>query len=565
MAVHGARKRLGDLLLAAKLITPEQLEQALGVQKRTGERLGKVLVNMGLVTEDDILKTLEVQLGIPQVSLSDKIDPALVKSFPESVLRRHKVLPLKREGRRVIVAMSDPLNVVALDDLRLASGLEIEPVLAREEEIEAALEKVFGLSFVEQAFGRAPLREEGEAQPLALVGGEEGVPDEAPVVRLVNTIIAQAVAERASDIHIEPQEDRVLVRYRVDGLLREAMTLPRQVRASLVARVKVLAAMDIAEKRLPQDGRFQARYGDQEIDVRVSTVPVVHGEKLALRLLYKTGRLLTVEQLGFSPYNLHRFYEIARATAGMILITGPTGSGKTTTLYALLARLNSPERHIVTIEDPVEYVLRGINQIQINVKAGLTFAAGLRSILRQDPDIIMVGEIRDAETAQIAVRAATTGHLVLTSLHTNDAAGALTRLIDMGVEPFLVASSVVGVVSQRLVRLLCPHCREPYRPERDSPERYFMGLAPDEPVTLYRATGCRHCRQVGYRGRTGIQEVLLVTRAIRELVNGKAPADTIREKALAEGMVPLKEDGLEKVRQGITSADEVMRVAYTEW
>ncbi|MEW6425570.1 MAG: ATPase, T2SS/T4P/T4SS family [Bacillota bacterium] len=559
------KKRLGDLLLQARLITSEQLSQALQSQKQTGERLGKVLINLGLVTEQDILNTLEMQLGIPQVTLMDKVDPDLIKSLPEAVLRRHKVVPIKKEGRRMIVAMSDPLNLVALDDIRLASGCEVEPVLAREEEIDAVLQKVFGLSFVEQAFGQAAGQPEPEIQTLTLGTGDEVPAEEAPVVRLVNTAIVQAVMEKASDIHLEPQEDRVLVRYRVDGLLREALTLPRHIRSSMTTRIKILAGLDIAEKRLPQDGRFQAKYGEQEIDIRVSTLPTVHGEKVVLRLLLKSGRILPVDQLGFHRYNLDRFTEIIRHTSGMILVTGPTGSGKTTTLYAVLAQLNSPERNIITIEDPVEYVLRGINQTQINVKAGLTFAAGLRSILRQDPDIIMIGEIRDGETAQIAVRAATTGHLVLSSLHTNDAAGALTRLIDMGVEPFLVASSVVGVVSQRLVRLLCPRCREPYQLPDDAPERIFMGLAPDEPVTLYRPAGCQYCNNVGYRGRTSIQEVLPVTRTVRELVNRKISADAIKEKAVTEGMVTLKEDGIQKARQGITSISEVMRVAYDEW
>jgi type IV pilus assembly protein PilB len=565
MAAVYTRKRLGDLLLQTGLVTREQLNQALEVQKQTGERLGRVLINLGLVTEQDILNTLEMQLGIPQITLMDKVDPVLIKSLPEAVLRRHKVVPVKKEGRRLIVAMSDPLNLVALDDIRLASRLEVEPVLAREEEIDAVLQKVFGLTFVEQAFGQPAAPEEREIQTLTLAAGDEVPPEEAPVVRLVNTIIAQAVAEKASDIHIEPQEDRVLVRYRVDGLLREALTLPRHIRSNLTTRIKILAGLDIAEKRLPQDGRFQVKYGEQEIDVRVSTLPTVHGEKVVLRLLLKSGRILPVDRLGFHRYNLERFTEVIHRTSGMILVTGPTGSGKTTTLYAVLAQLNSPERNIVTIEDPVEYLLRGINQTQINVKAGLTFAAGLRSILRQDPDIIMVGEIRDGETAQIAVRAATTGHLVLSSLHTNDAAGALTRLIDMGVEPFLVASSVVGVVSQRLVRLLCPRCRKPYQLPEDAPERIFMGLPPGEPVTLYRAAGCHHCNHTGYRGRTSIQEVLPVTRAIRELVNKKASADVIKEKAVAEGMVTLKEDGIDKARQGITSIAEVMRVAYNEW
>ncbi len=558
------KKRLGDLLLQAKLITSEQLDQALQLQKQTGERLGKVLINLGLITEQDILNTLEMQLGIPQITLMDKIDPGLIKSLPEAVLRRHKVVPVKKDGRRIIVAMSDPLNLVALDDISLASNCEVEPVLAREEEIDEVQQRVFGLSFVEKAFGQVTARQENEIQALTLGAGDDVSAEEAPVVRLINTAIVQAVVEKASDIHIEAQENRVQVRYRVDGLLREALTLPRHIHSHMIARIKILAGMDIAEKRLPQDGRFQVKYGEQEIDIRVSTLPTVHGEKAVLRILLKSGRILPIDQLGFHKHNLDRFTNIVRHTFGMILVTGPTGSGKTTTLYAVLAQLNSLERNIITIEDPVEYVLGGINQTQINVKAGLSFAAGLRSILRQDPDIIMVGEIRDGETAQIAVRAATTGHLVLSSLHTNDAAGALTRLIDMGVEPFLVASSVVGVVSQRLVRLLCPHCKEPYKLPYGTPERIFMGLAPDEPAIFYRSTGCKRCSNVGYRGRMSIQEVLPATRTIRDLVSRKNYADVIKEKAVAEGMVTLKEDGIRKARQGLTSISELMRVVFDE-
>ena len=561
---QGYRKRLGDLLVDAGLITAAQLQQALQAQRQTGERLGRVLVSLGFVTEQDILNTLEMQLGIPQITLSDRLNIPLIRSLPETLLRRHRVVPVKQESDRLMIAMSDPLNVVAIDDLRLATGLEIDPVLAREKEIDDALQKAFTLSSLEKAFAEMP-DEPGatEMQALDLAPGDAGGA-EAPVIRLVNSLIAQAVNEKASDIHIEPQEKKVLVRFRQDGLLREVMTLSHQTRLPLVSRIKIMAGMDIAEKRLPQDGRIQIKFAGRNIDLRVSSMPTVFGEKIVLRILDKSTNILPIEELGFDDYNFDRFLSLLRHAYGMVLITGPTGSGKTTTLYAVLNKLRSPELNIVTIEDPVEYVLEGINQTQVNVKAGLTFASGLRSILRQDPDVIMVGEIRDHETAEIAVRAASTGHLVLSTLHTNDAAGALTRLIDMGVEPFLVASSLLGVVAQRLVRVLCPHCRQEYRPAPDAAERIFMGHAPADDVTLFAPGKCARCEQLGYRGRISIQEVLISSGNIRSLINQKRSADEIKQQAIKEGMVTLQQDGINKARCGITSLQETMRVAYTE-
>ncbi|MGB9904517.1 MAG: GspE/PulE family protein, partial [Desulfotomaculales bacterium] len=441
------RPRIGDLLVEAGLISAAQLQQALLAQRQTGERLGRVLVSLGFVTEQDILNTLEMQLGIPQINLAEKLNIQLIRSLPEALLRRHKVVPVKKEGNRLMVAMSDPLNVVAIDDLRLATGLEIDPVLAREQEIDDALQKAFTFSGLEKVLAEMPDGTEAAEMQILDLTPEAAGGSEVPLVRLVNSLIVQAVNEKASDIHIEPQEKKVLVRFRRDGLLREVMTLSPQIRLPLVSRVKIMAGMDIAEKRLPQDGRIQIKLGGRNIDLRVSSMPTIFGEKIVLRILDKSIGIIPIDELGFEEYNFARFLNLLRHTYGMVLITGPTGSGKTTTLYAVLNRLRSPELNIVTIEDPVEYVLEGINQTQVNVKAGLTFASGLRSILRQDPDVIMVGEIRDRETAEIAVRAASTGHLVLSTLHTNDAAGALTRLIDMEVEPFLVASSVLGVVA----------------------------------------------------------------------------------------------------------------------
>ncbi|HIE12252.1 MAG TPA: type II secretion system protein GspE [Desulfotomaculum sp.] len=559
------QRLLGEFLIDNKLITPEQLEQALRVQQETGERLGKILINLGYISEQDVVDILEHQLGIPQVSLSAvKLNPVLIESVPEQLICRHKAIPIKKEGKKLIVAMADPLNVVALDDLRLTTGLEIEPVLSSEKEIEAAIQRHFGLPGLEKAVleVEAPVVSQMEAVRLDEV--EEEAADEAPVVRLANSIIIQAINEQASDIHIEPQQENVRVRFRIDGMLRDAMTVPRKFRSPLISRIKIMADMDIAERRVPQDGRILIRYRDRDVDLRVSTMPAVFGEKVVIRVLDKGKMLLRVDQLGFYEENLARFKEIIRHSYGMVLITGPTGSGKTTTLYAILSEISSPELNVITIEDPVEYLLPGVTQVQINPKAGLTFARGLRAIVRQDPDVVMVGEIRDGETAEIAVRAAMTGHLVLSTMHTNDAAAGLTRLLHLGIEPFLVASTVLGVTAQRLVRVICPRCREPYELKPGARERFFMGVSSTEPVTLYRGRGCRHCQNIGYRGQTSICEVLPVTPAIRELIAQKATGAAIRQQAVAEGMRPLREDGVRKALRGITAIEEVMRVAYVE-
>lgn len=388
------------------------------------------------------------------------------------------------------------------------------------------------------------------------------VKDQSLAVKLVNSIIKQAMSEKASDIHIEPTAEDIRVRYRLDGILHEGMSLPLSSKSALITRLKILAQMDIAERRLPQDGRFDVKHGNLEVDLRVSTLPTIFGEKAVLRLLSKGTALITIKQLGFMESDFRKFTEIIKYSYGLVLITGPTGSGKTTTLYAALQELNSIEKNIITIEDPVEYILKGINQIQVNVKAGLTFAAGLRSILRQDPDIIMLGEIRDSETAEIAVHAATTGHLVLSTLHTNDAAGALTRLIDMDVESFLVSGAVLGVISQRLVRLLCPDCKKTFPLPVNDALRDFMNIPSSEPITLYRAVGCSICNKLGYQGRISIQEVLLVSNTIRNMVKNKSNSQDIKAKAIEEGMITFKEDGIQKALQGLTTIQEIMRVAY---
>ncbi|TYP53290.1 GspE/PulE family protein [Thermosediminibacter litoriperuensis] len=559
------KRRLGDLLVKAGMITPEQLEKALNEQKRSGERLGKILVRLGYVSEKDILEVLEFQLGIPKVVVEDyQLEPEVVQLIPERLARRYMAVPVRRDGNRLLVAMADPLNLTALDDLRLAAGLEIIPAIASEREIEAALSRFWQPSLESQAMAGLEEMTAVDASAagrdsfdldVAAQAGMEG----APAVQLVNRLIAQAVHSRASDIHIEPQEGAVLVRFRVDGLLREVLRLPPGVLSSLISRIKIMGGMDIAEKRLPQDGRFQVTLERRSIDLRVSTMPTVYGEKVVLRILDKANMLLTLDSLGFSAAAREQYESMIHSAYGMILITGPTGSGKTTTLYATLNALSSPEKNIITIEDPVEYLLPGINQVRVNPKVGLDFAAGLRAILRQDPDIIMVGEIRDRETADIAVRAATTGHLVFSTLHTNDAAGAVTRLLDMGIEPFLVNSSLIGVVAQRLVRLICPRCRELYEPVPGDASYAFLSESAGK--KFYRGRGCQQCNFTGYQGRTAIQEILVMTDEIRALVAAKAPATEIKKAAVAGGMVTLREDGLLKAGQGLTTVEEVIRVS----
>lgn len=491
-----------------------------------------------------------------------EIDPSLIDCIPEQLIRRHKLFPVFREGNKLTVAMAEPSNVVAIDDLRLILGLEIETVAVEQREIDQAIHKYFGLS-----------RLENEIEGLDFASGvpdvdtvkldEDSSVDEAPVIRLVHHLFQLAIEQGASDIHIEPQEAKIRVRFRIDGMLRTVMEIPAKARRPIVSRVKIMADLDIAEKRLPQDGRIQVKIDNRNIDLRISTIPTVYGEKVVARLLDTGGiHKYKLQQLGFSETNLFRFKNCLRASYGMLLLTGPTGSGKTTTLYASLNELNHAERNISTIEDPVEYRLEGVNQTQVNVRAGMTFSAGLRALLRQDPDILMVGEIRDAETAEIAVKAANTGHLVLSTLHTNDAVGVVSRLINMGIEPFVVASSVLGVVAQRLVRRLCTSCREPYWVEGDSIEGLFANVNPGQKALFYRAGGCARCNQAGYQERTAIHEILVVTEKIRSLLVGKSPSDDIKKLAMAEGMLTLKMDGLEKARQGITSIHEVMRVTY---
>ncbi len=548
------RKMLGLRLLEKGLINNEQLAEALRVQSRRGGQLGHILVRMGVISEEELTKVL----GIEELSPADKIDKDLIGLVPEQLIRRYKLFPIKKTGNRFFVAMADPLNVMAIDDLRLLTGFDIEPLAASEKDINKIIEKHFGLPEVERAMQDLGIEPE-IAEPDE--PKEDVIIDEAPVIRLVNSLINRAVEEEASDIHIEPFEHGIRVRYRVDGILREVMKLPRKIIFAVVSRIKVMANLDIAERRTPQDGRIPIKLPGHDLDLRISTMPNIYGEKVVIRILYKESiKNYTLEKLGLSEYNLERFTAFIRSSYGMVLVTGPTGSGKTTTLYTALNVINTIDQNIITVEDPVEYMLDGINQAQVNVKAGITFASYLRSILRQDPDIIMIGEIRDYETAEIAVQAAITGHLVLTTLHTNDAPGAVTRLIDMGVAPFMIASSLLGAVAQRLVRRICDNCRQEYVPEES--EIAYAGLPAG--TVLYSGAGCEKCNFTGYRGRIAIYEVMTMNPALQSIVLKSATTEELREAAIKMGMITLKEDGIRKALNGLTTIKEIIRVAFRE-
>lgn len=557
-SVH--RKRFGDMLVEYGLITQEDLQKALKAQEKTGDKLGKVLKDMGLVSKRDMIEILSLQLGIPQVDLHRYyIDPAAVKTIPEHLAKKLNAVPIKKERDYLIVAMSNPLDIFAIDDIRLASGLDVKPLLADEDDINAVINQYYSMKeSIEQAMDE--LDEIDADISETEIETEIGTSDESPIVKLVNSVIQQGIKHSASDIHIEPGEKTVKIRYRIDGQLQEIMRYPKHLHNALLARIKIISDMDITRKRLPQDGRKKFEYEGKKVDLRISTLPTIHGEKIVIRILDRDNFLLKLEDLGFSPENLEVFRKIIHYPYGMILVSGPTGSGKTTTLYSALHELNSNEKNIVTLEDPVEYVLEGINQVQVFPKIGLDFAEGLRSILRQDPNIIMVGEIRDRETADIAVRAALTGHLVLSTIHTNDSASAITRLIDMGIEPFLIASSVIGVIAQRLVRRICPECRKEY--QADDKELFLLGE--EGPLTLYRGEGCPYCNNTGYKGRIAICEVLKVLKEHNKPIIKKSSSEELKEISIRNGMKTLKENGIQLVLNGITTVEEIFKATIID-
>lgn len=551
-------KSLRECLVKSGLLSEAQVREAIEEGRHTGETLIKSILRKGMIDENTMISFLEKEMEIPRVDLfSYLVDQKTVDLVPISVARKYKLIPLFKVGDVLTVAMVDPFDVLALDEVRSKSKCDVEPMVATAKEIETAIGQYYGVAgSVEdlvKEIGQAP-----SAAPTAVVAPS----DEAPVIKLVNLLILRAVSEGASDVHIEPTEKNVRIRYRVDGIMHDVSTAPLYLLSSIVTRIKVMSKMDIAESRLPQDGRFELKVEGKSIDARVSSFPSIYGEALVMRLLDKSSVLIGLGELGFDDANLKRFEEAVKRPYGIILVTGPTGSGKTTTLYATLSHILSPEKNIMTIEDPVEYELAGIRQAQVNLKAGLEFANALRSMLRQDPDVILVGEIRDVDTARVAIQAALTGHLVFSTLHTNDAPGSLTRLVDMGIEPFLTASAVAAAIAQRLVRTICSRCKVGYEPAKEVLEK--IGFDVKEKVEFYRGKGCKACHNTGYRGRTAIFEILLVDSKIQELILRSASSAEIRQAAIQAGMKTLRDDGLLKVRQGLTTIDEVMRVTQLD-
>ncbi|MDY0234551.1 MAG: ATPase, T2SS/T4P/T4SS family [Gudongella sp.] len=551
--------KIGELLLYAGKITPEQLKNGLKIQEGTNKKLGEALVELKYVTQDDIVEVLEFQLGFPRIDLNKyEINQSVVTLLPENIVRKYKAIPIDKKDDKLIVAMVDPLNFFAVDDIKLFTKMELESVIATSDDITKVIDRYYSGSNTKKVlkeFNDGDSYQDNDFEEV-----EQAEVASAPIVRLINSLFEQAARSKASDIHIEPYADEIRVRFRTDGDLKEVMSISRSNLSAMVTRIKIIGKMNIAEKRVPQDGRVEAKINDREIDMRISTLPTVYGEKIVIRLLDKTSFNFTKEGLGLSEHNLNLFNNILQSPYGMILVTGPTGSGKTTTLYTVLRELNQIEKNIITVEDPVEYRLAGINQVQVNVKSGLTFASGLRSILRQDPDIVMIGEIRDGETAQIAVRAAITGHLVLSTLHTNDSPSTIARLIDMGLEPYIVSSAVVGIVSQRLVKTLCPKCKEPY--EASYSELKMLGKDENDTLVLHRPVGCNACNG-GYSGRAAVHEIMPINEEIRKLIDSGATTDKIRDEAVKQGMTSLFDSAYALAELGNTSFEEVMRVGYS--
>lgn len=583
------RKSMGEYLVEKGLLTQEKLDEVLKIQQATGTDLGRILIDQQLVSDRDVYEAKAHEMNIPFADLDrTTLDPGALNIVKESVAKRHNVVPIKKDGNRLWLAMADPNNIMAIDDVRISSRCQVLPVLASPGAIEDALRRAYGAGTTAESTGDgtgggvpAPSSAGRSMDMMSTLKGDIAAysargdvddddkaaareAEEGPIIRVANTIIQQAITERASDIHVEPQGRNLRVRYRIDGVLHEILNLPKYVQAPLISRYKILAEMNIAEKRLPQDGRIPIRYQNKDYDLRVSSIPTPSGEKIVMRILDKTSVLIGLNKLGFTSETQARLEELVIQPNGMVLSTGPTGSGKTTTQYSVLNKLNSIEKNILTIEDPIEYQLSGISQVQVNRKAGLSFANALRAFLRQDPDIIMVGEMRDLETAEIAIEASLTGHLVLSTLHTNDAPSAVIRMTDMGVEPYLIAATVIGVLAQRLARKVCNNCKEPREIKAADLRSFGFQLQdPDQMVTIWEGTGCEECRYRGFRGRIGIYEMMVINTEIAELIVRRAPLADIKEASKANGMKELREDGLVKVLEGVTTPDEVRRVVFT--
>ncbi|MEK6684363.1 MAG: type II secretion system ATPase GspE [Nitrospirota bacterium] len=561
-------QRIGQILQDKFAVSAEQIREALSLQQEKEGRLGEILIRMRAAKGGEVLEALSLQFHLPYLPdlLPAQVDPALLAKIPIGFAKRYEILPIREENGRVMMAAANPLHLAALDDARALLGRDVQAVLVPAKAILHCINQVYDrVSDTAQQ-----VIEDLSAESLDLLASELQEPvdlleatDEAPIIRLVNSTLFQAVKDRASDIHIEPFERDLEIRYRIDGILYKILSPPKRFQSSIISRVKIMAGLNIAEKRLPQDGRIGIKIAGRDVDIRVSVIPTAHGERVVLRLLDKSTSLLNLEDIGLTVEERQTLLHLIQLSHGIVLVTGPTGSGKTTTLYSALSRINSPDKNIITIEDPIEYQLKGIGQMQVNPKINLTFANGLRSILRQDPDVIMVGEIRDAETAEIAIHASLTGHLVFSTLHTNDTAGAITRLIDMGIEPFLVSSSVAAIIAQRLVRCVCPHCRQAYTPVPEELAKLGFKTGPARP-TFYRATGCAECMRTGYHGRTGIYEILLINDEIRQMILAKTDSNQIKNRAIEKGMRTLRDDGARKVVNGITTLEEILRVTQEE-
>ncbi len=571
---RGRLMPLGDLLVAGGLITRQQLAQALKEQRTSSEKLGSILVRLKFITEDQLAGFLSQQYGVPSVTLASvTVDPMVIQLVPANVARRYDLLPIRRDGDTLTVAMADPVNVHAIDHVTFITGLRVLPVVAAQGAIREAIDRYYesSMPLMTEALSNLSADLEG----VEVLGDDEAgakvdvfelkeSADEAPVVKLVNMVLVEAIQRGASDIHWEPYEKVFRIRVRVDGVLHEMLSPPKKLEPAIISRLKIMANLDIAERRMPQDGRIKLRYNNREIDFRVSTLPTIFGEKAVLRILDKNALKLDLTQLGFDPWALETFQKAIRQPYGMILITGPTGSGKTTTLYSAIHTINSPDINIMTAEDPVEYNLKGVNQVQVNESVGRTFASALRAFLRQDPDVILVGETRDLETAQIAIRAALTGHLVFSTLHTNDCPSTIARLTDMGIPSFLVASSLLLIVAQRLGRKICKDCREPYEADEDSLVPYGHQPTGQGRITLYKGRGCPACSFTGMKGRVAIYEIMPITQEIRDLIIKGASTAELRAMAQADGMKTLRQAGLMKVLEGITTVEEVLRVTVAE-
>lgn len=561
---------IADTLLEKKLVTKKQLDEALEIQKKQGGKLSKILTKLGYVKEKDLVSVLSQSLNIPTISLQKyKIDPSLTQIIPRQIAQRYEIIPISKIEKNLTIATADPLNVFAVDDITSVTGFQVRLVMATSKEILDSIETNYA-GQTHQALEKIvkdmekpdDITTELIAEKSMTVSELRRMTEEVPVVKVTNMLLSEATRLKASDILVEPLENATRIRYRIDGFLQEARSLPKSMHDAIISRIKIMSELNIAEHRMPQDGRFKVKYKDRMVDFRISILPSIYGEKASIRILDQSQATLDVDRLGFEGQTLEQLKKAAKRPHGMILVCGPTGSGKTTSLYSILKFIDTPEKNILTVEDPVEFDLAGINQVNAKPDIGLTFALTLRSMLRQDPDIIMVGEIRDGETADITIKAALTGHLVLSTLHTNTAIGAITRLVNMGVEPFLISSAVVLIAAQRLIRRVCTRCKAPYEPPE--PIKKELVLLKDSKNTFYRGKGCDFCLGTGYKGRVGIIEAVVITPGMRTLIMDKAPERKLKEQARKDGMISLREDGMKKARSGRTSIEEVMRVTIAD-